>query len=254
MRRTTVDLNNRWRQEVYEPCQRMVAERYPFQERGFDASLADVANFFNPRDGILWTFYNNTLKPFVSEGPNQWEGRSLHVGRSLPTLRVPLSPSFLETLRYARHLSESLFVNLQNSAEVPFVLTPYPAKGPAGRFVSEIFLKMGGQPLRYRMGPQEPQQMNWPGKTITDDTILQANANGLWETKTFKGEWGLFHLLDEARIIPHSRDDRRFKVEWDMQTRKGQQFTVHYDLIANGSKNPFRANFFTNFHCVPDLG
>ena len=248
MRRTTVDLNNRWQREVYEPCQRMIVERYPFQERGLDASLADVSNFFNPRDGILWTFYNNTLKPFILEGRDQW------VGKTSQGVGVPLSPSFLENLRYSRHLSESLFANLQNNTEVPFILTPYPAKGPAGQFVSEISLGIGGEHLRYRMGPQEQQQMHWPGKTSADGTILQVNANGTWETKEFKGEWGWFHLLDEARILPHSRDDRRFKVEWDMQTRSGQQYTVMYDLIAHSSKNPFRPNFFKNFHCMPDLG
>lgn len=248
MRRTTVDLNNRWQREVYEPCQRTIAERYPFRERGLDASIADVTNFFNPRNGILWTFYDNTLKPFILEGRDQW------VGKSSQGVGVPLSPSFLENLRYSRHLSESLFANLTNSTEVPFVLTPYPAKGPAGRFVSEIFLKIGGQSLRYRMGPQEQQQMHWPGKTSADGTILQVNVNGTWETKKFKGEWGWFHLLDGARVLPHSRDDRHFKIEWDLQTRNGQQFTVMYDLIAHSSKNPFRQNFFKNFHCVSDLG
>ena len=167
-------------------------------------------------------------------------------------------------LRYARDLSESLFANHQNNLDVAFLLTPYPAKGPAGEVVSEITLEMGGDRLRYRMGPQEQQEMHWPGKSggqltmlQAKRTILQAKAYGSWVPNKdfdFKGEWGFFHLLDRARVMSHRQDHRRFKIEWDMHTPKGERFIVRYDLIAHSIQNPFHKDFFKNFHCTQDLG
>ena len=162
IQRTTQDLNERWRREVYEPCQRTIADRYPFQTGSPDASLADVAHFFNPNNGILWTFYDETLKPFIQEGQDQW------VRKDWQGVGVPLSSTFLESLREARLLSDSLFSTRQNSPEVSFILVPYPGRGPAGELATEINMEIGGELLRYRMGPQEQYRMRWPGETGAD--------------------------------------------------------------------------------------
>ena len=234
------DLNRRWRSEVFEPCQQSVAGRYPFKKDGEDATVTDIAEFFHPQEGTLWKFYNKELKAFVEEGNQRWEIKR--------TAAAPaMSPDFLESLRRARLLSESLFPRGNPDLKLSFSLYPYPSSG-----VSESLISVDGKDLRYRNEPQEWHELTWPGPSGTPGAVLQAQSGGTRQMKQYSGRWGFFKLLDTARITPVS--STVYKVEWELKGPDGKGVTVRYDLRAQSYKNPFKPGFFSEFACPGKIG
>jgi type VI secretion system protein ImpL len=230
-----IDLNRRWRGEVYEACHQSIEGRYPFKNDGEDASLTDIADFFHPQNGILWKFYEKEIKAFVEEGTQRWEIR-----RTAAT--PPMAPDFLESLRQARLLSESLFPRGNADLKLSFDLYPYPSAG-----VSETLLSVDGKDLRYRNEPQEWHAFAWPGPSGTPGAVLQAQGGGARQMQQHAGRWGFFKLLDSARVTPVS--STVYKIEWELKGSDGKVIKVRYDLRAQSVKNPFKPGFFSEFHC-----
>lgn len=234
------DLNRRWRGEVYEPCSQSIAGRYPFKKDGEDATLTDIAEFFHPQSGTLWKFYEKEIKAFVEEGNQRWEVKR--------TAAAPaMSPDFLESLRRARLLSESLFPRGNPDLKISFDLYPYPSAG-----VSETLLSVDGKDLRYRNEPQEWHAFAWPGPSGTPGAILQAQGGGSRQVQQYTGRWGFFKLLDTARVTPAS--STVYRVEWNLKGSDGKVTKVRYDLRAQSVKNPFRPGFFSEFLCPGRIG
>jgi type VI secretion system protein ImpL len=233
------DLNKRWRADVYEPCARSIAGRYPFNRGGEDVALADVAEFFHPQEGLLWKFYDQELKSFVEEGPDRWALRKRGEGG------LVLSSEFLENLRRARLISDSVFPRGQADPRISFDVYPYPISG-----ATEILLHVDGKDLRYRNEPQEWHELMWPGPSGTSGAAVQVQLGGR-AVKHFPGRWGWFRLLDAGRLTPAGAS--RYRVEWDILIQ-GKPVKVRYDLRAQSYKNPFKPGFFSDFRCVAKLG
>jgi type VI secretion system protein ImpL len=245
MQRAKGEVARRWEAEVYQPCQRSIAGKYPFRVDGEEAALTDVADFFHPQNGTLWKFYQAEIKPYVEEGAERWEPRRWKgVG-------MEFSEDFLDGLQYARYLSEGLFTKGNADLGVAFDLYPYPPVGPGGRTVSEISLEIGGDRLRYRMEPQEPYGMKWPGQAGANGAVLQVQMNGSWQNKDKKGWWGFFRLLDAGQVAELS--DTQFRVQWEVAGPDLRSVVVQYDLTAPSYKNPFHPGFFTRFACMQQL-
>lgn len=234
------DLNRRWRGEVYEPCQQSIAGRYPFKKGGEDATLTDIAEFFHPQEGTLWKFYEKELKPFVEEGSRQWEVKRTSAAPAM-------SADFLESLRQARHLSESLFPRGNPDLKLSFSLYPYPSSG-----VTEILLSADGKELRYRNEPQEWHEFSWPGPSGTPGAMLQVQSGGSRQMQQYGGRWGFFKLLDAAKITPVS--SIVYKIEWELKGPDGKAIKVRYDLRAQSVKNPFKPGFFSETLCPNRIG
>ncbi|WP_454063428.1 type VI secretion system membrane subunit TssM [Candidatus Nitrospira salsa] len=245
MNRSLSVLNAQWESEVFVPCQQTIAGRYPFQRAGQDVALNDVSQFFHPQSGVLWAFFDKQLKPFIHQGQDGWR---LKPWRGVV---LPISETVLQKLEHARFLSESLFPSGQSGPHVEFDLFPYPDQGLAAPLVSEIRLALGEQEMLYQMGPQEWEQLVWPGISGSGGAALQVKVNGAWEPREAKGWWGLFRLLDGARITPIS--DTAFKIEWAFQSSNSKILHLRYDLKARSARNPFHPDFFEKFSCTSSL-
>ena len=244
--RAKAEVSKRWEADIYQACQRNVEGRFPFRVGGGDAPLADIADLFHPENGLMWRYYQAELKPFVDESLEQWEPkRWLGVG-------MPISNEFLSSLQHTRFVSESLFA--KGSAEVgaAFELYPHTPQGGANKFVTEIRMDIGGQESRYRMGPQEWDEMKWPGPTPATGALLQVQVGNEWITKEYKDWWGLFRLIEAGHVIPGSGETQS-RVQWDLTTADGRPVRVQYDLRARGYKNPFHPGMFQQVRCVEHL-
>ena len=241
MGRAKNDIDRMWKAEVYEPCSKSIAGRYPFNPKGEEATLTDLAEFFHPQNGTLWGFYAQEIMPFVEEGKGQWRAKG-QGGMSMP-----FSPEFLYTLQHARLISESLFPRGSSDIKVSFDLYPHPSPG-----VSETRLQIGGKVLRYRNEPEEWHEFGWPGSSATSGAQLLVNTGLSRRSFQYDGRWGFFKLLDRARIIPVSTT--HYRVEWKYSTDGRKQQWVRYDIKAHSYKNPFRAGFFTDFKCLAGVG
>jgi type VI secretion system protein ImpL len=235
------ELNGRWKTEVYEPCQQSIAGRYPFRSGGEDAALADVTDFFQPQNGILWKYYDKDLKPFIEEGNEIWDVKKrMGIG-------MPFAPEFLESMRRARLITEGLFPRGTSELKLSFGLYPYPSPG-----VSEILFHVDGKDLRYRNEPQEWHDFTWPGSLGTNGASVQASFASTRQVQQYGGPWGLFKLLDAAQVTPVGTT--RYRVEWSLNVQGPKALKIRYDLKAESYKNPFKPGLFTDFQCVAKLG
>lgn len=245
LERAKAEAAKRWEAEVYPACLRNVEGHYPFRQVGGDAPIADLSDVFHPENGLLWKFYQAELKPFIVEGVDHWELKQwANVGMNL-------SEEFVESLTHARMLSESLFPRGSMSPGISFEVYPHPVLGGV-RSVTEIRLEVGGQALRYQNGPQEWEEVKWPGPTPAAGALLQVQMNGTWITREVKDLWGLFRLIEAGRVSSVA-GDAQYRVQWDLPASDGQAVKVQYDLRTGTHKNPFRPGLFEQFRCVEHL-
>ena len=238
-------LDRHWVAEVFEPCQKTIAPFYPFQASDTEVAIGDVASFFSPDQGKLWAFVNQQLQPFIQEGDEEWTLKSWR------GLSLPLSTGTLESLRYAKFFSSSLFIKGQGTPSVPFELYPYSDQGPSASLVSHIRFKVGDQEFIYDMGPTEWEEFVWPGPSGSAGSFLQVKIDGRWESREEQGWWGLFRLLEDAQITPMSETLHRVIWAWD--STDSRPLRIQYDLRARRAQNPFQANFFSKFSCLAHL-
>jgi len=239
-------LDRQWVAEVFEPCQKTIAPFYPFQASNTEVAIGDVASFFSPDQGKLWGFVNQHLRPFIQEGDGEWTLKSWR------GLSLPLSTGTLESLRYAKFFSSSLFLKGQGMPSVPFELKPYPDQGSSASLVSHIRFKVGEQEFTYDMGPSEWEELVWPGPSGSAGSFLQVKVDGRWElSREEQGWWGLFRLLEDAQITQMS--ETLYRVIWAWDSADSRPLRIQYDLHARRAQNPFQANFFSQFSCLAHL-
>jgi type VI secretion system protein ImpL len=242
-------LNNSWQNDVVDPFTKRLANYYPFNKQGQDASIDEVKDFFMPENGILWKFIEEELGPFVeveSWDPNEWDGHG-----------IQLSPDAIVVLMQADRIKDQFFS--QQEFAMKFSLKPlmYTKVIDGAPIIEQITLRIDGENYPYRMGGTRWKDFSWPGTeglAGASLSILPSEAN--FDAKTFGGPWGWLKLLGTAEIEPNPSSDLEFKVSWRFSQKGSAQVAViiHYDLKASSVFSPFHdiANSF-KFDCPNTL-
>lgn len=246
MDRATAEVSRRWEGEVYPACQRNIEGHYPFLASGADAPASDVVEFLHPETGALWKFYQAELKPFIEQGPSQWQAKKWR------GIGLGLSDEFVAALQHAGGMTESLFLKGSPDLGTQFEVYPNPPKGEISHTVSEIRLEVGGQTLRYRMEPQEWHEMKWPGQVASAGAAIQIQVGTNWIGKEYKDLWGFFRLLRQADEVREESDGAQYQFQWELMVA-GQPVRVQYNIRARGHKHPFATDFFAKFRCLQNL-
>jgi len=220
----TRDAAQKWCSAVAIPFRRKLAESYPFNPRGPDAPIADVADFFRPQTGALWGFYNEALKNSV-----QRAGEGFHFARQLGG--GGFRPELLTYLKRGQEITSALFPTGSAEPGVTFSAHIRPTPG-----VAAVFLDVDGQKADYRNGPEEWFKFTWPGPGKSSGASLRVRAaNGREDTLHGDGDWGLMRLL-EAGVVKGDPTAREFAVAFDMPAVGA---TVTIDFRPARSENPF---------------
>jgi type VI secretion system protein ImpL len=228
-------LNEQWKNVVHREFHSTLAEYYPFNKDGMDAPTADVEKFFQPERGTLWQFYNDALLPFLRKEnwrPISWEDYG----------GIGFSRTVLTDFQRANAMAEELFRS--GALQLQFSLEPKLPAAQGGLPPSQVCITIDGQPDCYRMGPPSPIDFTWPrGEGNTSLQIITQNG-ALEIIKKMQGQWGVFHLLEKATIVP--RSSSMFDVSWE-HSAGGYYVKVGYTLRAKSAYNPFKSlqkNYF----------
>ncbi len=229
---TMQGLQTEWQKSIYQLYQDRLAQRFPFNPRGQDANLADVIDFYKPQHGLLASFMNERIYPFM-----QFQGHRF-VLKSWLGVEPPFNPLFLNWLVRQKAMSQALFPDDTNELKVRFAIYPMPTPG-----VKEILFVSNGQSYPYRNGPQEWVNFTWPGQDTMDNEsfirITQSFADAQ-SAKEYQGVWGLFHLLHAASNVV--KLDRGYKLGW--RFNQGGHKTIQMLIGSKTSTNPFEALLF----------
>jgi type VI secretion system protein ImpL len=231
---TRKDLQRAWKNNVHAAYGRKVEGRFPFVADGQDAALVDVTDFFRPQDGVLWSFVNHNLAPFLTRERNGWRQKTW----------LGQGPGFnrhlLQGLEQARLISDGLFRRGGDEPEVRFHLYPMPVRG-----LSEMFLECNGGSYRYRNEPQEWRQFHWPGDMQSPGARVYG-ITGLGTGRAeleFDGVWGLFHLLKKARLTAES--GTQYLGVWELNDDHGMPVAVQFKIRADRENNVFERGLFS---------
>ena len=236
-------LNLEWKAKISDTFNKTLANFFPFKNDGSDAPIQDFKDFFRPSDGILWSFFNTELSPFINKerwSVNQWESQGVNI-----------SNDFISALKKADQISGILFKN--GDMNIAFKLKPQlPESNPVlgdKPIVEQVYLYLDGVENYYKMGAPFWTDYTWPGTKGTPGARLNISIHGYGtsDTKTYDGDWALFKLFNDA-TVSRGGSSSQYIFNWIFKKPSDYNIIVSYIVNTNSSKNPFAANLFSSFN------
>jgi len=229
-------LERQWYREVYQPFQQNLARHYPFNpDSGRDVALQDFERFFAP-GGVLEAFYQDNLKLFLEDHPEQ-VGDARRAGL--------VRGAVLTSLENADRIRRAYFTR-GGSLDVEFALEPLNLSANKRRSVVNV----DGQLVEFSHDPRQSIPLVWPN-TLRDSvesriTLVPVQVNRSPRSLSESGPWALFRLLDKADItgVSSSAVDVRFRVD------DGE---MSYRLHAASNTNPFTQQLLAGYRIPRSL-
>ena len=212
-------LDVEWNNQVYALYEKGLKGKYPFALQGADAAVDDVAELLNSRSGVLWTFVDEQLSPFLKKRKSKWEERTWN------DMGIGFSNELLSGLYKANRVKRSLFSKDSERSEFQFQILPIPQRG-----IRETYLGFSEQSYRYRNEPEEWRKFKWPGQGTTEVARVYAvDRSGKRASIEKSGPWALLRVLNAA------------KIKWI----KGTEYTASWSFKrkSNKVKYPLSAKF-----------
>jgi len=204
-----------------------VMAKFPFNPQSTtDATPEEVAQIFQPQQGSLTQFYNNTLRQLIVQQGTQYVPAS---GSS-----VSINPAFLNFFNAAEKLSTTLYAGGGTQPTLNFTLTQVKTPG-----VPDAVLNIDGQQITAGGQTTHFIWTSQPSSRIT----LTSEANS---APMMTGPWSAFHLAYSAS---HPAPNR---LEFSFQFNGKTNQVVHFDASGPGADllNPA---FMTRLHCVSSV-
>jgi type VI secretion system protein ImpL len=185
------NLNKLWASTVYAPFVKTLATKYPFDPLGRDeASRTEASDFFNPAEGVFWSFFDDHLAGFV----DRRSGRA----RSRPGFEgIRLSEDFRKGIVQADFLSKNLAADGRQTQSISLRLQPEPPLNAPK--IDTIELQYDGGVYQYKSGERPIWTLAWPAADRKIRIGLKARNKTL-AAKVFDGHWALFRMLRAARM------------------------------------------------------
>lgn len=214
-----------WCADVEASFGRTIARGYPFNPEGNPVALDDLTDFYHPKNGSLWTYYEKVLKNSIPMQGTKFvladRGSSGNAYRQ----------STVDFLNASQQITESMFPRGAEDPKVDFVVT---IKGSPK--VKEVAFSIDGKTVRYRNGPKEQHEMTWPGEEAPG-AKLEVIGLDRKDKLEFPGEWGFFQLLEAGKVRRGDAGKRSFYAQWDFTDEGLGIVQITFDL--NRVDTPF---------------
>jgi type VI secretion system protein ImpL len=208
-------LGSSWCAAVYIPFDEQVADKYPFNPKGYDVPIGEFAKWFAPDQGPIWEFYKVSLAARIQKSGNVFS--IIDAGAGPNVSYNSQLPGFLN-----------------DAADIGLVMFPPGSAAPKFEFeiqidgtpgVSEITLEVDGQSVSYRNGPQSWKPMTWPGAEGAPGASIKAKGLGKNGDVVRKGDWGFWRLLQEA-TVSGAAGQQVYSIKWDLSNQQLGIITV----------------------------
>ena len=213
---------------------------YPFAADGRDASMNDVTDFFKPAGGTFWSFVNDEMGPFVERKGNSWESRKwLGIG-------LDFNPDFLVAVERTYDISNGMFKRGDSNPGANLSVYPFPNSA-----LSESAISIDGSDYHYRNGPQEWQNIAWPGQNPGGRVRGVRMGNSASAELVTDGPWALFRLLEKARISSNQGDT--FVATWSLPDSSRQRLNVSFKIRPDRSASLFQAGVLQSYRLPAEV-
>ena len=231
---------DKWCSEVEAEFSDTLAQGYPFNPKGDPVALDDLTDFYHPKTGSLWEFYEKVLersiprrgKKFVL-APRGTSGSAFH-------------RTAVDFLSASEQISKSMF---PRGADEPLVEFEVTIKGSPE--ITRASFTIDGDTVKYVTGPLTAHEMKWPGDKSPGAT-LEVYGFDTKDSLDFRGEWGLMQLLEQGKVVRGKPGTRKFKAIWDFSDAKlgtleiiFEARSVHTPFFGLGGGSKFMSIFRT---------
>lgn len=227
------ELNRVWAAQVFEPYQRTLAMKYPFDRQSrMEASPAEISKVFGT-DGAVAKFVEQTLTPLVLRRGD------VFTPKTWADIGVRLRPEFVQGVGgwIAAVNGQGAGAAQGGAAAAPeaqtvFQILPMPAPG-----LTEYTVEVDGQVLRYRNGAASWGNYVWPGPGTPGAKVTGVTYDGrTLEFFSEPGRYGLERLVNAAQR--RRLDNEAFELAWQ---QGGQTVKVQLRIISNAAPAPAAA-------------
>lgn len=219
-------VDHMWQKNIMTVYHGQIANRYPFvHDAHEEVNLTDFTHFLG-QQGLLTSFYQTYLKPFVEETKND-----IH-WRTVDNQPLPFKNEVLDQFENAGKIQHVFFPNGDNKLYVQFTLQPITLESNSKSFN----LTINGQQINYeKNGPLVARVISWPGNANIEHAThinFVTPANQL-VSNTIDGDWGWFRLVDKAAQNTDTKKEMTLTFEVN-------GYTAKYVLFTQGHLNPFQ--------------
>ncbi len=240
-----------WEVMVWPHYNQKLKDRYPFNVSARrDASYADVVAFLQPKEGVLWGFYDKYLTNFHLKQGHDFIPLA-HLQGYVPQGKpfTPFKAAMYPCLKRMSEITDALWPGIKG--EDPGVEFQINLK-TVSPIVSDVILEIDGQTRHYRNEKEFWYEFKWPGEEKRGARIQVRGAGGLDEEIVRDGPWGVFRLFESAdKITAEKDDDNMFLVTWTMSA---PPVSVVLQVKPKRGNHPFPISFFRGTNCPPSIG
>lgn len=183
-------INTAWEEKVTTPYQEAIANRYPFtKDSDKDVELSKFVSFFgNP--GILLSFYNDYLKPFVDSTPNDWRWKKMD------DRQIPFSNATLRQIQLGIRIHQTFFPNDDDKLYVEFALQPH----NFSKSIKSVKLNINDKSfVDNDVRTTAPHMASWPTTSSQKMAAVQLRLrSGQPIDRTIPGDWAWFKLVNQS--------------------------------------------------------
>lgn len=216
-------------------CQKAAGGRYPFVAGSTnDIPLDDFAKLF-ATGGLLDTYFNTQLRPFVIMSVGSWKLQS--AGDVAP----PIGPGELAQFQRAAAIRDLFFGPGGKDPGVRFDITPL----SADNVTKQVIIDLGDQQITYAHGPARPVTVNWPGanRIVSARLAFDPPPSSGPPVIQASGPWALFRLFDRGTLRQAGSSDR-YILEFNLGDRQAS-----YEIRAGSVLNPLAPGLLREFRC-----
>jgi type VI secretion system protein ImpL len=217
-------------------CKEALLGRYPFNRGATnDAPLDDFNRLLAP-SGLLNTFFNTQLRPYVNITGQVWALQS--VDGVVP----PVSPAALAQFQRAAAIRELFFGAGGSSPSVSFELTPKTLDAAS----KEATLELGGTKVTASHATPRATQVTWPGNGMSNARLVfdPPLSGGIADAALqASGPWAMFRLFDQGYLQQLGTPDR-YLLTFQVGDRQAS-----FELRAGSVLNPFQLAALRDFRC-----
>jgi intracellular multiplication protein IcmF len=222
-------INAEWKRTVFQTYQDTIADRYPFNtNQSIEVSMTDFNRFFS-QHGILTTFVEQYLKPFLDTSQAQWQLKESD------SYVLPLSTDMLSEIIRANVITAMFFPEHRDTSHIEFSLQ----KLNLDPIVSRLKLSIGETTFTDTQTSDSLTDFQWPDRNAKL-TLLSIEGNH-YELNE-EGPWAFFKMLQKVNVLVDEQDSRSLQILFEINGNAGR-----YLLKTRNQINPFTPGILNGF-------
>lgn len=222
-------INQQWQQTVYKEFQNNISKRYPFDSaQAADINVVDFNHFFATH-GLLNSFTNEYIKPFLDLSNAEWKPKSINDSI------LPISSDTVDAIIRANIITAMFFPNQGEESKIDFTLQ----KISLDPVVASLQLEIGKTSLKDTQGSDSLTRFSWPQ---TNAKLALDSIEGNHYELAEQGAWAIFKLLEKVNVLVDEQDSSSLQILFEVNSNSGR-----YLLKTNNQINPFTPGILNGF-------